>query len=701
MLLSRSTSRFAMAFCLLLLLQHTAQAALLNFRDVEIRQLIESVAELTGKNFLVDPRVKGKFTLIATTQVPDDQVYDVMLSVFRMHGLRAVEGPGGLTRIVPANIAGRYSTLDESEGLVTKIIPIKHLNAGGVLPMVRPLMTSQAQVTIHKETNSLIVVETLSNIERVEEILRDFDKESVGSYEIVDLDYMTAKDMVNVINRARNKQIKHLADVVADTKFDRLILTGEPRFRLPLRALIAELDAPPRVRKGKAGLVRIIHLNYANAEEMKTVLKGLLTKQFLELADFGADTADTTPAPKKKVVKAPKKPADKKDAKEPAPAAAPSPITNKSYTIQSDVATNSLIVSGATNIVQAIVDVVRELDTPRPQVLIEAIIAEITLNRAADLQTRLVGQKTPRGAEEPVTFSGGAVTGITSLEGLFAAFNFIGGPSAQYFAGGRFNGGDLTIGLLINALRTDATANILSTPSILTLNNETAKLVVGSGRPFVERSELIAGTTEYRDFFKREDLTLEFEVTPQITKGDAVRLKVKQTDKRADEAALADSGGGEVRNFLLPTLNREIETDVIVNDRDVIILGGMTRDERADSKSEIPLLADIPVVGHLFRGRAGSERKLNLMVFVRPTIFRTPEAAADTSGDRYVALRWEQLQQLQRVDSLIDQSDHGPSLMPPLRELQNDGKTKRKVKKRKKRKKRMRSSRDGISRADG
>lgn len=699
MLLSRLNSRIAMAFCLLLLVQHTVQAALLNFRDVEIRQLIESVAELTGKNFLIDPRVKGKFTLVATTEVPDDQVYDVMLSVFRMHGLRAVEGPSGLTRIVPANVAGRYSTLDESEGLVTKIIPVKYLNAGSVLPMVRPLMTSQAQVTVHKETNTLIVIETLSNIERVEEILRDFDKESVGSYEVVDLDYMTAKDMVNVINRARNKQVKHLVDVVADTKSDRLILTGEPRFRLPLRALIAELDAAPRMRKGKEGLVRIIHLNYANAEEMKKVLKGLLTKQFLELADIGTGT-ETDAAPvqkKKKAAKTTKKTPPKKDAQKTTPAAtASSSGSNKSYTIQSDVATNSLIVSGPTNIVQAIVDVVQELDTPRPQVLIEAIIAEITLNRAADLQTRLVGQKTQRG--ETAAFSGD-ITGITSLEGLFAAFDFIGGPSAQYFAGGRFNGGDLTLGLLIAALRTDAAANILSTPSILTLNNETAKLTVGGERPFVTSSERLSGTNTFRDNYQREKVTLEFEVTPQITKGDAVRLKVKQTDKRVDEAALADSGGDEVRNFLLPTLNREIETDVIVNDRDVIILGGMTRDERADSKSEIPLLADIPVLGHLFRGRAGNERKLNLMVFVRPTIFRTPEAAADTSADRYVELRWEQLQQLQRVDSLIDKSNRGPSLMPPLQEWQDENRSKRKVKKRKK--KRMQSSQGGMNRTDG
>ena len=679
MLPSHLISRFAAAFCLLLFIQHAAQAAVLNFRDVEIKQLIESVAELTGKNFLVDPRVKGKFTLIATTEVPDDQVYDVMLSVFRMHGLRAVEGPNGLTRIVPANIAGRYSTLDQTEGLVTKIIPVKYLNVGNVLPMIRPLMTSQAQVTVHKETNSLIVIETQSNIARVEEILSDFDKDSVGSYEIIDLDYMTAKDMLNVINRARNKQTKHLVEVVADTQSDRLILTGEPRFRVPLRALIAELDAPPRMRKGKEGLVRIVHLNYADAEEMKKVLKGLLTKQFLELADIGTDSITSTDAPKKAVAKAPKK-----DAKQEAAKPTATGGSDRRYTLQADPATNSLIISGGASIVQSIVDVVKALDTPRPQVLIEAIIAEITLRKTAELQTQLVGTK---GDD---TIPGSAeVANITSLEGLFAAFDSIAPqPSGRYSLIGSVDGGDLTLGLLINAIRTDGIANILSTPSILTLNNEKAMLSVGGEQPFLDRTET-TNNDNTREFYKRKPVSLTFEVTPQITKGDAVRMKIKQTDKRLGQAD-ADVG-------LEPTLDREIETNVVVNDGDIVVIGGMTRDDRTDSKSEIPLLADIPILGHLFRGRSGNREKLNLMVFVRPTIFRTPGEVTDTSADQYVQLRLEQLRQLQKVDSLLeDDASHDSILLPRLKRSSD---AKRKVKK--KRKKKRVSSRTGRNRSDG
>lgn len=627
----------------------SAPAALLNFKDVEIRQIIESVGELTGKNFLIDNRVRGKVTLISTVETPDEMVYDVMLSVMRMYGFRAVEGPGDVTRIVPANVAPRYSPLRTPDDLVTKIIHIKNLNAASVPAIIQPLMTSAAKLTVHKESNSIIVVESLSSLERVEAILARFDTPSIGSYEIIDLQYMKAQDVVNLIGRARNNHVKHLVTIVADTKFQRVILTGEAQFRLPLRALIAELDQPPTVHKGQEGLIQIVHLNYANAEEMETVLKGLLTAQFLDLAESGSAIVKggtkPKPAPKPAVVQT-------TDAKKEASRVATG--GDKRYTIQAAPATNSLIIGGASSVVIAIRNVITELDVPVPQVLIEAIIVEITLDKSAALQSQLTSAKRDSGRIFRGPFGTRSDTSpVTSLEGLFAAFSAT-GPSGQLFGGIRANGGNLSIGLLVTALQTDTTSNVLSMPSILTLNNKKAIVKVGGERSFQTGTTTNdSGTT---GSFERRPVATELEVTPQITKGDAIRMEIKQKIKRVNTAALVRPSIGVAGNEnTVPTLDREIETNVIVNNRDVVVLGGMTSDEATTNRSKIPLLGDIPLIGFLFRGKNDGKKKLTLMVFIRPTIFRTPEAAGNDSRSRYIELRFEQLKQINVADSMFDE----------------------------------------------
>ena len=708
MLAFRSSKKYALVVCLLCVSAHI-DAAILNFKDVEIRQIIESVGELTGKNFLIDNRIKGKVTLISTTETPDDQAYDVMLTVLRMYGFRAVEGPAGITRIVPANVAPRYSPLNQSEGLISKIIPIQHINASTIVGLVKPLLTSQAKTAIHKETNALIIIESQSNIERVEDLLKSFDKPAIGSYEIIDLEYLKAKEVSNLIGRARNKNTKHLVTVVADNTAERIILTGAPEFRLPLRALIVELDAPPRMRKGQEGLIQIVHLNYANAEEMGKTLKGLLTKQFLELAQsggtFAGSGAGSESAKATTTKKDTKTSTKKKDTKK---TTTEKKSTSKTYTIQADPATNSLIIGGSINVVASILSIIKELDVPRPQVLIEAIIVEMTLNKSAALQTQLVARKKRRGETEylsgPLENVGNKdnprfepAGGITNLEGLFTAFDFIGAPVAQYAIGGTFDGGRLTLGLLINAIRTDSNTNILSTPSILTLNNEKAILKVGGERSFITGSITgSGGDSATANTFTREPVTNDFEVTPQITKGDAVRLNIKQVDKRIDEAealAIAEQAGGRDTSDRVPTLKREIQTNVVVNDRDVVVLGGMTRDNRVDRKSEIPLLSDIPIIGNLFRGRSSSSEKLTLMVFVRPTIFRRPEDVYDGSKVKYAQLRLQQLQGLKRIDSLIDVDEYqGSAILPPLKTKRKASKKKKRIKKYKRKVKQSQNS---------
>ena len=631
------------------------EAATLNFRDVDIRQIIESVSELTGRNFLIDQRVKGKVTIVAASEVPDDAVYDILLTVLAMHGFRTVDAGNGLTRVVPANAAARFSPLDLPEGLTTEIIKISHLNAAGVVPMVRPLMTGEAQVTVHKETNSIIVTELQANLARIKGIIEMLDRKTLGEYEIIELKRTKAKDLVNLVQRARSQQTKHLVEVIADPRTNRVILVGAPELRLPLRALIAELDTLPDTEDAGRGIVRVLHLNYADAEEMKEILKGLLTKQFLDLAQEGAGVSGSDD--QKKDEKKDEKEDEKKDDDKKDDDKKDDEDDDKRYTVQADPATNVLIVSGPSNIVQAIESVVKELDVPRPQVFIEAIIAEISLNKSADLQTRLAGGKDVRNNDGTRTFQsfpgGGA---ISSLEGLFTAFNFTGTlPVAESVISGKIN--NLTVGLFIQALRSDENTNILSTPSVMTLNNEQAKITIGTERTFNTGSILVEGGSS-QSSLERRDVDTVLEVTPQITKGDVVRLEIKQSVNRVE-------AGTQAADQTPNTFKREIETDVVVNDKEIVILGGLIREQRADTKDRVPLLSDIPLIGWLFKGRESDRQKTNLMVFIRPTIFREPDAANKEAVNRYVQLRLDQLENLKSVDSLLAEEER-TMLLPTL-----------------------------------
>ena len=652
---------FIVSLGLMLCIPSLTTAATINFRDVEIRQFIESMSELTGKNFLMDSRVRGKATIIASSEVPDDALYDIMLSVLAMHGFRAVDTANGLTTIVPANLAPRYSPLDVESTLQTEIIPIRHLDVGAIIPIIRPLMTGEAQVVPFKRLNSLIVTELKTNIERIKEIIRAIDKKALEDYEIIELKHLKADDIARVIEKARNPDTKQLAKIVTDAKNDRIILTGQPQHRLPLRALIAELDTRPTT-SDQRGIVRVIPLNYANAEDMKSVLKGLLTKQFLELASDGDLIDDGTQKT------AAKKADDKKDDQKDDQTDDDKQATKKSealsgsgYTVQSDPDTNVLIVSGAANLVQAIVDVVERLDVPRPQVLIEAIIAELTLNRSAELSTQLSGGKTRpdpnrtrnqpnRVIQTPIPGGGS----ITDLRGLFAAFDLIGDTKTfNVYAGGR--SGDLSLGLLIQALNTDENTNILATPSVMTLNNEKALIKVGTERSINTAVDFREGTDNLRRSFERLKADTEFEVTPQITKGDAVSLEIKQKVRRVQQESDRPI-----------TDDREIQTRVVVDDGKIVILGGLVEERRGEVESRVPLLSSIPIVGNLFKSRNSSNDKTNIMVFIRPTIFRTTADASKAAANRYVQLRLEQLEHLKKTDTLLDDKRES-MLLPPLK----------------------------------
>ena len=642
-----------------------SEPLLLNFRNVEIRQIIESVGELTGKNFLIDPRVRGKVTIIANEPVPEEALYDVMLSILRMHGFRAVEGEN-LTRILPGNIAPRYrpefldgEAVSESEKLVTTIISIKYINAATIVPMIKPLMTPEAQVFIHKETNHLLITEINANLKRVSRIIGKIDIADVGKFEIIELDYAEAKDIVGLVQRASNKNLRHLVQVVADKQGNRIILTGPEKARLMLRALIAELDS--ETSTDASGRIKVIKLHYARAEDVEKIVKGLLSSsEFIKtLGGDSEDVVTTTDKPKKGADKKTTT-VQKKEEKKKVTVAA-----KRNYVIEIDRALNALIVGGPPKVIFAIESVVREIDVPRPQVLIEAIFADVTETKALDLGVQLRA-----GAN---TESGNFVRASNSnnfIGAVFSIFGSGGGASKNFGVGGNFSIDDNLISLLVTALRTDSDSRVLSTPSILTLNNEEAMIDVSDVLSIQtgESSGEIATTD-----FERQEFGTKLKVKPQITEGDAVRLDIEY---KTEEVLATSRGSGEDPD----SRNREIKTTVLVNDGDILVLGGLSNEQSSEDEVRVPLLSNLPVLGHLFRDRRSNRSKTTLMVFIRPTILRNADDSGRESRKSYAELRLEQLLDAQATDTLLSKESH--MVLPGLQT--RNPKQGRKVKRKKK-----------------
>ena len=387
----------------------------LNFRNVEIRQIIESVGELTGKTFLIDPRVKGKVTIIANDTVPEESLYDVLLSILVMHNFRAIDGPNDLIRIVPANLGSRYSQEKISEDLITEIITINHLNIGQMMPIIKPLLTPPGKAIAHKVTNKVILTDVRANIERVKGILARIDVASLADFEIINLRHSDVAEIHKIVQKINNKHLKHLLQIVADREANRIIISGPLNARLGVRALIAELDTPD-VTSGTTSSIRIIPLRYAKATDMVETLKSLFSSTgFLDsLGGEGIyEVVDKKAAADKKEDKA-DKPEEGEDKAEPEQKTVTGKGKNtaRNYTIQADEGTNALVIGGPPKIIAAVLHVVSKLDVPRPQVLIEAIIADISANQGAIINSHLTGDK------DGVDIDGGATINAGDVGGL-------------------------------------------------------------------------------------------------------------------------------------------------------------------------------------------------------------------------------------------------------------------------------------------
>jgi general secretion pathway protein D len=649
----RSVITIVACICLLLItgIATARDVTTLNFRGTDINAVISSVADITGKNFIVDPRVKGKVTIISTKPMSQGEIYEVFLSVLDVHGFTAVPS-GEVIKIVPdadAKHSGMPTVEDgekvPGEEAVTRVIQIEHVTAAQLVPILRPLVPPQGHLAAYPQSNVLIISDRMHNIDRLVNIIKRIDQPSSGEIEIVPLQYASAADLVRVLtalrqqNRKAGQQNAAQLTLVADERTNSILIGGERAERIQMRAIISHLDTPAEVE----GDTHVIYLRYAKAKDLVPVLTGVAE------ADSKKDVARKggTPVAARKTIPG-----------------GSSSILN----IQADESSNALVISAPYSVYKSLEAVVRQLDMRRAQVLIEAVIAEVSSQKEAELGVQWIldgsSSDKPIGV---VNFSGTSGSSISGLAGAAAA----GGTSAAAGAAsalgngltlalGRFTSDTFNFASLIKALEGDGETNVLSTPSLVTMDNQEAEIFVGNevSIPTGSFTSTGTGSTPSNPFttFDRVPVGISLKVKPQINEGDAIRLDIEQS---VDNVTAGSAGTGD-----LVTSSRKINTNVMVDDGKVLVLGGLIRDDQVDTQQKVPLLGDIPILGQLFRYQSVKKVKTNLMVFLRPVIMRDPSRGLTLTNSKYSYIRNLQKQMSKRGVPLM--SDEKTPMLPKI-----------------------------------
>ena len=564
----------------------------INFRDADIRSVIESVAEITGKSFVLDPRVKGKVTIIAPEAIDSDLLYQAVLSAIQVQGFQAIED-GVVTRIVPFNQAFNFAGGAGNNQLVTKVIKIEHVQVATLVPVLKPVMSSGARLNAFAQSNSMVVTDVQSNIVLLESLIAELDDPKLSAVEVIALKHISAGEAVYIAGQLKQLQKQDLS-LVEDGMNNRVIVSGPSAARQAFKAMLKTLDQPST----KKGRVEVIYLDYSRAAEMKPIVEGMLQSDvFLQLAGEAV--------------------ADKK--------------AKSAYQIEIDELNNALIVAAPTAVIREIKNVIAQLDRSRPQVLIEAVIAELSEDQARELSSQLAYSSKNRGGYL-TNFDGLLATlagvGLSSVDPTAAELSLI--PNKVLALAGDFDPDTgKGIGLLIQALKTDGSTKILSTPSVVTLDNEEATLTVGEEVPFQTGSFTSSNNGSNNPFttINREEVGIKLKVKPQISKGDSVRLEIEQ------ESSKVKVGSGGVG--LQTTSKSTMKTNVLIQDGEMLILGGLIEDQTGGSATKVPLLGDIPLLGRLFRSSSKTDSQSVLMMFIRPTIIRTADDARKLSDSKY------------------------------------------------------------------
>lgn len=659
---------FAMALSIGRTLAADEGMVTLNFVNADIDGVVKVIGKITGRNFVLDPRVKGKVNIISSQPISKAVVYDVFLAAMRLQGFAAVN-ERNIVKIVPAaeakfEVGGSHPPNDRVE---TRVFTLKNVSATQLVPVLRPLIAPYNAIAAYGGNNTLVVTDYASNLGRVGRIVAAIDQPRGDEPVVIPMHYASAIDAAQTLSRLF-AQTPHPGaapgydrpmTIVADPRSNSLIARSDDAQKLArLRGLVAVLDAPTSA----AGNIHVVYMKNAEAVSVARTLRAIY------LGKSGSD-ATTAPHETTSAATQPANPANQPGTS-PMTASFSSPSTNRGVApdpgiIQADPATNSIIINAPDAIYNNLRAVLDKLDVRRKQVYVEAMIAELTSDKAAEFGIQWQNLSAAGAADSTARAFGG-----TNFYGT--GQNILGISQNPATAGQGLNigvirghitipgvGEVLNLGMLIRALESDSNVNILSTPTLLTLDNEEARIVIGQNVPFITGQYALTGSATTPTPFQtieRRDVGLTLRIKPQISQGDTVRLQIYEEVSSVDPTSVNNPAG-------LTTKKRALESTVLVNDGQIVVIGGLLEDSVSEDQQKVPLLGDIPVLGSLFRYKKREHTKTNLMLFLRPVVLRNAGSADSIAGERYKFIQGEERKSALEPSLVLP--DMAPPTLPP------------------------------------
>lgn len=665
----------------------------LNFVEADLDAVVRALGHFTGKTFLIDPRVKGQLTLVSEQPVDRDVAYRMLLGALRMQGYAVVESDG-LAKVVPeadaklqgsaVAVRGAASAAFGGDQLVTRVFTLRYENAANLVPVLRPMIAPNNPINAYPGNNSLVITDYAGNLNRIAQVIASIDTPNSTDTDVVPLRYGVAADMAGQVTRlleAGNNDPTQRVAVVADVRSNSLLLrTSSPARTQAARQLIAQLDTPA----AGASNLHVVPLRNAEAVRLAEVLRGVLTGQSTGGAmgsgvDLGGlsgggsggggllgdtDSALSGNSQGMSTGLGGRAAAAGAGAASQDAGTATVAFSSSGATIQADATTNTLIINAPPPIYRNLRAIIEQLDVRRPQVFVESLIVEMISSDAAEFGIQWMA------GLGNVSRGGTSVIGGTNFASQGSNILNIAANPGSMNAGlnlgivrGSINlpgiGNILNLGFLARALESRGNANVLSTPNLLTLNNEEARIMVGRNMPFLTGQYTQSGADGLNPFqtIERQDVGLQLRIRPQISEGGTIRLAIHQEVSNVDEAmSAARPELGVITN------KREVSTNVLVDDGQIIVLGGLLEDRMSGGREQVPGLGNIPLVGNLFRYDTRNREKTNLMIFLRPYVVRDADASRITA-ERYDLMRGMQAGNLPADHWLLPEL--GTPTLPP------------------------------------
>ena len=585
-----------------------------NFKDADITQVIEAVAAATGRNIIVDPRVRAQVTMLSSTPMTPDAFYEAFLALLQVHGFVAAPSgdvlkiiPDANSRTMPGNdLPDRLSAT--SDEIVTQVVSVTNVSAAQLVAILRPLMPQNAHLAAYPSSNMLILADRANNVNRMLRIIRRIDQASDADIEVVAMQNASAAEVVRTMTALNPAQASAEGGmsplrVVADDRSNSILLAGDKTQRLRARTLIAYLDTP----LASGGDTRVRYLRYADAEKIAAKLK-----EQVQGVTAGAPAAGTTT----------------------------SASADRSTIIWAEPETNALVITAPAKTMNSLMAVIDKLDIRRAQVIVEAIIVEVSADKSAELGVNWLvdgsnADNAVGGFIEPV----GGVSIVDLARAATDPATLTSVPRGTTVGVGRLGSGGVDFAAVLRALRGDSTTNIIATPSIVTMDNQEAEIKVAQEVPFVTGQYTSTGGNTGNNLnpfqtIQRQEVGTILKITPQINEGDSVMLKIEQ-----ESSSIAATSSGAVD---LVTNKRTISTHVLIEDGGTVVLGGLIQDSQTGGEQRVPFLGRIPVIGEAFKSRSAKKTKTNLMVFIQPRILRDGLDAAFETNQKYNYMRDQQ-----------------------------------------------------------